>query len=546
MKTNTIGLLDHRGLPMMASDTAYDAASYNAKEFYDWDPSRASADADLLGELDTIVSRSHDLTRNNGVASGYSQTLIDNIVGPKLRLASRPNYKALGKDKDWADEWSSDVEAKFRVWAESKDCDATRQQNFGGMTQLVMRTGITAGEALAVPMWLRGRRYRTAIMLVDPQRLSNSNDSPDTAVMRKGIKLNRNGEPVAYHIRNGHPIDVNGWNTASSWEVIPTRGRNGRLRVIHVHDKKRNGQSRGEPFFASVMGDFKMAGSYQKVELRTHIANSLIAAFIQSTMDVADIAEAFDADYDSYLNERKGWKSKLSGGDIIQLPPGDTVTPFTPSRAGSVFADFMDAVDQRIGAGLNVPRELLLKDFTKSNYSAARAAMGEAWRFFLGRRAWLSDNWAQPVYELWLEEAVMRGEIEAPNFYQNKEAYCAAKWIGPGRGYVDVVKEGKGAELRMDIGLSTQQDECAEQGKDWEEVQDQRASELKRAFKVAKELGLPASAAYRIAGFSNDANAEPIENFFIPDDEDKAGKEKSSKPPVPEQKPDDSEQDNER
>jgi capsid protein len=70
-----------------------------------------------------------------------------------------------------------------------------------------------------------------------------------------------------------------------------------------------------------------------------------------------------------------------------------------------------------------------------------------------------------------------------------------------GRGWVDPVKEAKGAQMRMELSLSTQQDECAEQGKDYQEIQDQRIRELSEAMKKAKAAGLPPEAAYYIAGF---------------------------------------------
>jgi capsid protein len=110
-----------------------------------------------------------------------------------------------------------------------------------------------------------------------------------------------------------------------------------------------------------------------------------------------------------------------------------------------------------------------MKDFSRTNYSSARAALIEAWRFFRGRRAWISTYWARPVFELWLEEAVNLGMVDAPDFYQNKAAYCRCRWIGPGRGWIDPVKEATAAQIRMDNNLSTLEAECAEQGLDWEE-----------------------------------------------------------------------------
>ncbi len=127
-----------------------------------------------------------------------------------------------------------------------------------------------------------------------------------------------------------------------------------------------------------------------------------------------------------------------------------------------------------------------MKDFSKTNYSSARAALLEAWRYFNARRQWMATYWARPVYELWLEEAINRGIVDAPDFYERRAAWTRCKWIGPGRGWVDPVKEAKAAHLRMQIGLSTLEDECASQGLDWEEVLEQLAREKAKIM----ELGL--------------------------------------------------------
>ena len=81
-----------------------------------------------------------------------------------------------------------------------------------------------------------------------------------------------------------------------------------------------------------------------------------------------------------------------------------------------------------------------------------------------------------------MEEAFDRGYIRVPpraaaQFEEMPAAYLAARWIGPGRGYVDPVKEAQGASTRMGSLLSTLERECADQGEDWEETIDQAAFE---------------------------------------------------------------------
>ncbi len=99
-----------------------------------------------------------------------------------------------------------------------------------------------------------------------------------------------------------------------------------------------------------------------------------------------------------------------------------------------------------------------------------------------------------PWYAAVLEEGIETGRIALPKglvekkpFRRFKAAYCAARWIGPGRGWVDPLKEAEAAGVRIERGFSTLERECADQGLDWQEVLQQRARERK----YAADLGLP-------------------------------------------------------
>ena len=115
-----------------------------------------------------------------------------------------------------------------------------------------------------------------------------------------------------------------------------------------------------------------------------------------------------------------------------------------------------------------------------------------------------------PIYAAWLEEAINRGIITLPqgaaDFAEAKAAYCSAKWIGPGRGWVDPHKEATAATERLAAGLSTLERECAEQGEDYLETIQQRARERKEMF----ALGLdPDAMPDRRSAPSDDGNDQP-------------------------------------
>jgi len=486
-------------------DTSHTGASLIRKQLSNWIPSRLPADFDLLPDLPTLVGRARDLDRNNGVAAGALQTLQDNVAGTGLRLGANPDYRSLGQTIDWAEEWSRKVESLWKTYAESTAVDIAGQLNFSSMTQLIFRSALENGEALALVMWQdRGLEtpFRTCFQLIESDRLSNPYFKPPTLNLLGGVEKDNFGRPLAYWIRRLPQFLTSVFSVVGSeflgptdsvmmqgftWDRIPAQTTWSRKRVLHIHQKERIEQTRGRPILTPVIEQFRMLDSYQRTELQSSIVNALIAGVIETPLDSATLADLVGGDPSEYLAAKNEYRVALEGGTMIPLYPGDKLAPFLPARPNAQFTQFCETVDRQIGTSMGLPYELLLKDFSKTNYSSARAALLEAWRSFAVRRAWLAEYWAAPVYRLWLEEAVGRGMIEAPNFYENYWYYCRSKWIGIGRGWIDPVKEAEAAQIRMQSMVSTLEMECAEQGQDYNEILEQLALEQKRK----EQLGLP-------------------------------------------------------
>ena len=152
---------------------------------------------------------------------------------------------------------------------------------------------------------------------------------------------------------------------------------------------------------------------------------------------------------------------QLGSGAVVTLAPGEKVEPVDPKRPNTAFDGFVDAVAKSIGAGLEIPADLLLKRFNAS-YSASRAALLEAWKRFQSSRQWLAREFCQPVYEQFLTEAVALGRIEAPGFLEDpvlRRAWCGADWNGPAQGMLDPTKEVQAAQQRVENGFSTREEE---------------------------------------------------------------------------------------
>lgn len=510
------------GVPRGAQMGGFDAAQQRMS-MANWNPVAGSADADLLPDLEAMQARSRDLSRNNGLMSGGMQTLRDNVVGATLRLTAMPDYKLLGWTREQAREWGNLTEAKFRSWAETTECDAARTLNLLGLTTQAFGGAMLNGDAVALPVWLprASAKWSTRLALIEADRLSTPLHLLHQDNIRGGIEQDFYGAPVAYHILKKHPGDqfasYGAAVQAHQWERVPAFSSWGRRRVLHLHDKERTGQSRGRPIISAVMQEFHMLGKYSNNELQASLTNSLVAMFLESDMDPSEAASIFGTDAAGAWSGFMGGNRRIrqtEGAAVLPLPPGAKLSSFQPSRPNAQFEAFVLTVIRNIAAGMNMPYELLMKDFSKTNYSSVRAALLEAWRYFNGRRRWLMDYWLKPIYELWLEEAVNAGEVQAPGFYENSYAYSRCRFIFGGKGWVDPVKDATAAQIRMETGVTTLEDECAEQGRDWEDVLEQQATERRKRA----ELGLPAFGA---GGATLAAAAAPT----TPDDTDNDGTE---------------------
>jgi lambda family phage portal protein len=171
---------------------------------------------------------------------------------------------------------------------------------------------------------------------------------------------------------------------------------------------------------------------------------------------------------------------ELSPAMIEYLNENEEIQPFNPNRPGGTFGMFMERILRDISAGLNIPYEILAKDFSRSNYSNTRAALLEARRFFMMQQRFIAENLCQHILVMLLEEAYLKGELPILDFYQNRDAYVRTRWIAPGWQWVDPENEVKASTEAVNNNLSTLAEEAAAQGQDWEENLEQRARELKK------------------------------------------------------------------
>lgn len=522
----TLALIGGLGPDHAIAGDAYEGASQASRELAMWQPPSRSADNDIIPNKRVSDARVRDQLRNDAYVRGGQTLHKDNIVGGQFMLNSKPaSTVLLGKeDGKFEEEFQEEVEAKFTLWAESADnwVDAQRINTFTGLVRLATGIFVAGGEVLASVEWLRDwdgfRPFNTAIQMLDLDRLSTPMDMIGRPEVRGGIERNNFGAPQAYFIRNAHPGDYRMGAALGTWKKVPVRKPWGRLQMIHIYDQERPDQTRGISEMVTALKEMRQTKDFRDIVLQNAVVNATFAASIESDLDTDAIFERlgggdFDKEFPaalntymgSYLTAVAGYLSgnakqfQIGGARIPHLPPGSKLQLRPAGQGGPLGTDFESSLLRHIATSLGVSYEQLSRDYTQTNYSSARAAMTETWKFMQSRKKMVADRFATMIYRLWLEEALNKGVITSlPRklqgdslwLYQNQnlDAISRCDWIGASRGQIDELKESQAAVLRLKYGLSTREDELSRLGKDWRVVFRQMAREKELQDKLGLEF----------------------------------------------------------
>ena len=476
---------------MAATGYGNHGASTTLNSMIGWIAGGGSAEDDVDLHGATLRKRSRDLYAGGGLAKSGCATLTTNVVGWGIHPKPKIDGETLGMSDEACTEWERKTLKEFNLWAKSKMCDAERSKNFFVCQELAFRSMLVSGDVFVLfgmkpnPM----TPYQTTIRLLEADRVSTPEGSEGESESREldnggrivdGVEIDAEGAVVRYHIANRHPL-LNETSTQIEWTAIDAYGKaTGMPNILHIMTWERPEQRRGVPFVASQIEQIKQLDRYISSELAANVVSSMLTAFLESEEDDGTTAMEDSVNEDEKVTDDE-LKMELAPGAIYALPPGKKVSTVNPIRNNTAFQSFVNTLITIVGAGNEIPMEVLLKKY-ESNYTAARGAMLDFWKTVRVNRTRFNDQFNQPVYEAWLNEAVAAGRIEAPGFFDDpaiRQAWCGCSWMGVSMGHVDPLKEVTAAEKRIANNISTQEQEAAEyNGNDWNVNIRQRKREI--------------------------------------------------------------------
>ena len=451
-------------------------ASSSRTSLRGWNWFGGSAEEDIHENLDTLRQRSRDLYSGVPMATAALKTMRTNVVGQGLKLKSQVDFRYLGMDEKTARETEAILEREVSLFADSENCDAERLDNFYELQQVAFLNWLMSGDVLALmPLKKRvGAPYELTIQLIEADRISTPDNKTFDPLMKNGVERDESGEVVAYWISDNHPLAADSVRQPNEWHRVRAFGeKTGRRNVLFIMNRERIGQYRGVPFVAPVVEALKQLGRYTDAELMAAVISGMFTVFIEKDGVSEEEPPVGELDDDYAPDDRTAAGAiRLGNGSIVDLQDGEKAHDVNPGRPNANFDGFVKAISAQIGAALEMPHEVLLKEFTAS-YSASKGALEEAWEVIKMRRSWFVNDFCQPVYEVWLAEAVARGRIKAPGFFDDpliRAAWCSARWDGPALTQLDPKKEAESNAMLVQHGWKTNEQITREYyGENWED-----------------------------------------------------------------------------
>lgn len=414
-----------------------------------WDTSRRrSIKTSMDDGLDSLRARAQELDEENAIANGLLSRFADNVVHTGIKPQAKTSSKR----------WNRQAEGLFTEWADA-NADVRGMSTFWELQKFVSRNAQRDGDHGTILL------KSGALQLVESEDIATPFERVSDFSIVDGVEVNRLGKPLAFHVADFED------NESPNYVRIPARN------FVFLSNRRNYKQTRGEPAFA------QSARLFDQID---GLIEAVVAASQMAAMFGLVITESATSDGMATLGDTTD-----SGGDAAKefamepamvkfLQEGQTINQVAPLQPSQNYPEFLATTLRLLGLPFGVPLELLLLDFSRTNFSSARASLLQAYRTFQGHQEKMRW-WNTRIWRWRISKFMKDGDLP------KRDDAWRHRWIAPGWPWVDPEKEGKANMLALDGGWTDLASIGASIGKDYMETFEQRAIELAQA----KKLGIP-------------------------------------------------------
>lgn len=420
-----------------------------------------------LLDYDTLRVRSWQSFLESEITQTVMKRYVRWKIGAGLKLHSEPAKVLLQAENiplD-AEEFNEAIESRWQVWAKSTHSVYDGMSNLNQLAQEADKNATIGGDVLVV---LRVVNGMPKVQLIDGAHVRYPMGSSfiETAAANgnkiiNGIEMNATGGHVAYYVCTGP--------TMLTYKRIEAKGPTGLRMAYLVYGLKfRLDNHRGIPLISVVMETLKKMERYKEATIGSAEERQKIAYSIEheefstgenpmtSILRKSVNTEATDdVPVDDEGNRLADRVIATTNKQAFNMPNG-THLKILESKNELYFKDFFTVNIDVVCAAIEIPPNVAMMKYD-SNYSASRAAIKD-WEHTLNvNRINFSQDFYQPIYELFLETQVLIGKVLAPGYLKAilegnllvVAAYRNARFIGPSVPHIDPMKEVQAERMKL-------------------------------------------------------------------------------------------------
>ena len=422
----------------------------------------ASVNKDLLNTLERTRDLSRYLVGIDPFLQRYQEVISVFVVGQDGLKIEPVITNSNGK---LAERTNAQIRRAWNDWSEEATYDTL--SSFNEVEQLLVRTLARDGEGLV--RMITGKsvnKYGFALQVLDPTLLDvnyntvlDSKGNPESQrVIIMGIEFDGRGRPVAYHVWNRLPADIN--MAPRVRERIPAE------EIIHIFDNSVPGAVRALPWTTAVLNTVSRLNQFLEVHLQAcSIAATTPLVMTNSEPDVVGADDVAVSGLQSPQFRRP--EINLAYSQILELDHGKSLQALNLNFPTQQFEQTVNAYLKSIAAGLFISYSTLSADMSQGNSANVRFSSLVEREHFQQIQRWLIKSFHMVVYKKWLETAMLYGSLKLPSM--NPEDYYQVNFRGTRHSTIDPSKDMKAYIEGINVGLFTRTQVCAELGGDFYE-----------------------------------------------------------------------------
>jgi len=366
-------------------------------------------------DRDTLRARARWLSANNPVMSNIDSTIINNVVGKGIQVQT-----------------DDEIQKAFDLW--QKKCDLTGRRTFYDMQRLILQSRMVDGE---VYIYKKATKNGLKLQLLEADQI-------DTYAGESGLELDSDGKVTGYYFKaKGGTVKIDA------------------KYIINYYKGNRISQYRGVSEYSRSIIDIKNFQGFTTATIQSLRARANIAYVVEGT-DVNPEDYGVTGGKDDQLQE-------INNSFVFYLNQGESIKAMDSSTTPVNYAEFVESTVRMIATGRNISYELAFRDFSRVNFSSARASIIQDNKRFDSEQQHMITYVIEDIFKTWYEYEMLNGKevVDLP----------VVSYVLPVREWVQPDKDLKVLLSMVENNLMTFTEAAKSRGKVYEDILIQRQKE---------------------------------------------------------------------